>query len=89
MIARIKRFFGLPGSWSWACRQMERGNIVRPGHATGAVKYKLDDEGQRRIVWDFRHGPAFDWKSANIFLSDFESTDWEIWKLSKGGNGRE
>lgn len=74
----IIKTFGLRGSWRWACKQMERGKLVRPNHATGAVKYKLDCENQRRILWTFRRNPQTekDWESANIFLSDFEATDW-------------
>lgn len=74
----IIRFFGLKGSWKWACKQMERGAWVRPAHAAGSVKYKLDYENQRRIVWTFKRDPIEnkDWENANIFLSDFEATDW-------------
>lgn len=74
----IIRFFGLKGSWKWACKQMERGEWVRPAHATGSVKYRIDNETQGRIVWTFKREPIGnkDWGNANIFLSDFDATDW-------------
>ena len=72
--------FGMKGSWKWACRQMDAGNIVRPASATGDVKYKLDHEGQRRILWTFsknvENSPC--WCNANIFLSNFEAIDWRL-----------
>ena len=72
-------FFGLRGSWKWACKQMDKGLIVRRASDTGAAHYKLDSENQRRIVWAFTRKPhACDkWENANIFLSDFEYTQWE------------
>lgn len=74
---------GLKGSWSWACRQMDKGYIVKKNGITGTVKYKLDHENQRRILWTFVRNPVnktgAEWDNANIFLSDFESTDWRVW----------
>ena len=75
------RVLGLRGSWSWACRQMDQGAIVRPAGATGSVKYKLDDLTNRRILWSFDREPPKerrDWDGCNIFLSDFERTDWVV-----------
>jgi len=81
MIKWIIRVFGLRGSWRWACKQMDNGYIVYRTTDTGAAKYKLDSENQRRIQWAFTRSPDdASWKNANIFLSDFECTDWEIWK---------
>ena len=84
MINKFKKFFGLNGSWKWACRMMDKGHIVRRSTDTGAAHYKLDHEGQRRIVWCFSRTPESvlwnDWKNANIFLTDFECTDWEIYE---------
>ena len=75
----LVRLLGLPGSWAWACRQMERGAIVRPRSATGAVRYKLDHEGQRRLMWTFQRDKSqYRWETANFFLRDQESTDWEV-----------
>jgi len=81
MFKWIIKFFGLRGSWAWACRQMEKGKVVRPASATGTVRYKLDNENQGRILWSFPHrkdplGKKEKWENANIFLSDFSSTDW-------------
>ena len=75
----IIRFFGLKGSWKWACRQMDKGHIIKQKSATGSVKYKLDHESQRRIVWSFYPPKDNRWENANIFLSDFEATDWVLW----------
>lgn len=82
MINWIIRFFGLKGSWMWACRQMDAGNIIRPASASGGIKYRLDPEAQRRIQWTFHRFPTEnrDWESAKIFLSDFEDTDWALWQ---------
>jgi len=83
------RFFGLKGSWRWACRQMDKGHMVyrasdycgEPGNAREPVKYRLDGENQRRIQWMFllRLSNDYEWENANIFLSDFECTDWAVW----------
>ena len=80
MKKRLIRFFGLPGSWKWACRQLDKGLIVRRSTDSGEAKYKLDRENQRRIQWSFRRLPDdTQWEDANIFLSDFECTDWVVW----------
>ena len=75
----IVRKLGLKGSWSWACKQMKNGKIVKPSNITGSVKYKLDNECQQRICYTFaRNIEGAKWDNANIFLSDFERTDWII-----------
>lgn len=83
MFGLLKRALGLRGSWKWACRAMDRGYIVRRSTDTGAAHYKLDHEDQRRIVWCFSREPDSllwkEWKNANIFLSDFEYTNWIIY----------
>ena len=82
MIKWFIRFFGLKGSWRWACRQLDKGYIVYRTTDTGAAKYKLDNEGQRRIQWVFAHNSDnAEWKNANIFLADFECTDWAVWNI--------
>lgn len=78
----IIRFFGLKGSWRWACRQMKKGRIVRPKSATGTVRYKLDNEWQGRILWAFPprtdiNGQNAEWEDAKIFMIDLYRTDWE------------
>jgi hypothetical protein len=75
MLNKLKNFFNFPGSWAWACKQMESGKIIKPKDATGDVQYKLDAQNQRRIQWRF--GEEDKWVNAYIFLSDFEDT-WEI-----------
>ena len=77
MLKWLVKFLGLRGSWSWACKEMDRGRIVCRTTDTGAARYRLDGEGQRRIEWSFGGG----WESAYIFLDDFECTDW----VSKNG----
>lgn len=78
----IVKFFGLKGSWKWACKQMLCGKIVYRKTDTGSAKYKLDTENQGRICWHFTSNPISSdiWETAYIFLSDFNCTDWEIWK---------
>jgi hypothetical protein len=71
-LIRLVRFFGLRGSWKWACKQMDAGKIIRPSTATGYVEYRLDLEGQRRLQWRF----GGEWENANFFLRDQEDTDW-------------
>ena len=84
MLKRIKRFLGLRGSWKWACKMMDRGHTVFRTTDTGSAVYKLDSEGQRRIVWTYSVESdgggytRFEWKNANIFLSDFECVDWSV-----------
>lgn len=84
MIKFLKRLMALKGSWEWAVKKMDAGYIVRRSTDTGAAHYKLDHEGQRRIVWCFSRSPenllCKQWQSANIFLSDFECVDWEVTK---------
>lgn len=73
------RFFGLKGSFKWACKMMAKGKTVRPASASGSVTYRLDDESQGRITWAFAHNPVpQNYKSANMFLSDFNATDWVV-----------
>ena len=83
MISWIKRAFGLKGSFMWACRQMEKGKIVKPKNITGAVKYRFDLEDQTRIQWAFTGRPDTcddkEWENAFIFFSDILSTNWEVW----------
>ena len=81
MLKWIVRFFGLKGSWKWACRQMDKGRIVFRISDTGCAKYKLDPERQRRIIWTHQFEPS-DWHNAYIFLGDFEATDWVIYDVS-------
>jgi hypothetical protein len=58
---------------------MQKGKTVKQRSSTGAVQYKLDHEGQERILWTFKRQPENqDWENANIFLSDFRSTDWFV-----------
>ncbi len=79
MKTRFIRFFGLKGSWKWACRQMDKGHVIYCTTDSGSAKYKLDSEDQRRIQWAFtRSLIEAEWKSANIFLSDFECTSWTV-----------
>ena len=76
---KLIAFLGLKGSWRWACRQMKQGKIVRRKTDTGSAHYKLDSEGQLRIVWAFTRNPKTEkqWDSANLFLSDFSCVAWE------------
>jgi hypothetical protein len=76
------RFFGLKGSFAWACRQMKRGCWVSVRAATGTVKYALDHEEQQRILWTFKDKPHkySDFQNANMFLHDFHRIDWYVVK---------
>ena len=81
MIKNIIRFFGLKGSWKWACKQLDKGEIIYVPTTTVSCKYKLDTEAQRRICWHFTHKPKVNdiWENANIFLRDFECIKWDVW----------
>jgi len=84
------RFFGFTGSWKWACKQMDKGLIIRPRNAV-STKYRLDQENQRRIQWAHTHNDdeTTEWSNAFIFLSDFENIRWAIWHPSEGRIERE
>lgn len=61
-----------------ALEKMKYGQIVYKG--TLNPKYRLSQDGQHRVDWTF--APDTDdckWESANIFLSDIEYQNWEIW----------
>ena len=72
----LVRWLGLPGSWTWACKQMDAGSVIRPASATGAVQYRFDADAQRRLEWRF--GDADKWRNANFFLSCQDRTDWVV-----------
>lgn len=77
---KLGKFLGLPGSWRWACRQLNKGKSIRPKFASGAVIYSLSTDRQRRIIWAFSRKKSYqitEWENANIFLSDFED-EWEL-----------
>lgn len=77
----LRRILGLKGSWTWACRQMRKGLIVRRASDTGECKYRFDLEGQRRIEWAFKKYPNAreDWSNAYMFMSTFVNTTYQIW----------
>ena len=73
------KLLSLKGSFKWACKQMSKGLTVRPRSASGAVTYRVDSEQQQRILWAFKRVPsAADYENANMFLADFNKTDWVI-----------
>jgi len=75
----IVRVLGLKGSWSWACRRMKDGYIVKM-KSTVAVHHRLDLEGQGRIQWSFNGN---DWEDAKVFLKDLRATDWNVYNPLK------
>jgi len=84
MLSFIIRVLGLKGSFMWACRQMEKGRIVKPKNIPGAVKYRFDTEGQTRIQYAFTHSlKNAEWENANIFMKDVLSVNWELWNAPK------
>jgi hypothetical protein len=60
---------------------MKAGAIVYRATDTGAAKYRIDSEGQGRILWAFVRDLSglVEWDEAYIFLSDFDCTDWAEW----------
>ena len=74
---KIIRFFGLKGSWKWACKQMEKGLIVKTKSSTGTVAYRISTDDQRRLQWKF--GDESKWENAYYFFRDHEDTDWIIY----------
>lgn len=75
------RVLGLEGSWRWACKQMKKGEIVKPKGIPGSVKYRISKDNQNRIQWAFTNDKECkDWSNAFVHLSDFDSVSWEIWK---------
>jgi hypothetical protein len=83
----LRRFLGLPGSFSWAVRQMDYGRVVRPKSASGAIKYRFSIDGQRRLQWSFErtHCPV-KWENAYFFENDFYITDWVLVRPPKENN---
>ena len=64
---------------------MKKGHIITRKSQTGTVKFRLDREGQGRILWTFVKNPIekyynSTWENANIFVKYFEETDWIIWR---------
>lgn len=78
-MGQLRRFFGLRGSFAWACRQMLLGRVVRPASASGSIKFRFDTEGQHRLQWSFEraHSPA-KWENAFFFYADMLATDWIV-----------
>jgi hypothetical protein len=75
----LRRFLGMRGSFSWACRQMLHGRIVRPASASCTVKYRFNNEVHRRLQCSFeRADNPVKWDSAFFFYSDMLATDWVV-----------
>ena len=80
IVGGLITLLGLKGSWSWAVRQMDKGYIVYRTTDTGACKYRFSLDGYKRIQNSFHRDPIdANWKNANIFLSTFEATSYDIW----------
>lgn len=80
---------GLKGSWSWAKRQMYKGEIVRCKHWSGALKLKIESAENPLLQSCFfrdNKGPANGiklWESSTHHLCYENFTDYEIVKWDK------
>lgn len=80
------RTFGLPGSWSWAKRQMRKGHVVSCRGFSGTVKYRISDieTNNTLLQWDFsKRANKHNWHRANHFLVDEERTDWYVYEQNR------
>lgn len=76
LVNTVIRFFGLKGSWSWAIREMKKGKVVTQKCVTGTLKYRLSEDGQDRLLWDFSEKESYvAWENANFFISKVIATD--------------
>jgi len=81
MKAIILNFLGLRGSWKWACRQMNKGNVVCKSTRSGEIQYKIDDKKEKIIQWAYKRDyDKVYWKRTSISLNDFKRTNWKIWE---------
>lgn len=67
-----------PGTWLWAVEQMKTGKIVQNKTNPGVTKYRMSTDGQGRIEWADTASPFSNWRSARLFISDFECANWEV-----------
>lgn len=80
--------FGLKGSWSWAKKQMMKGDIVRCNHWDGALRLRIDNPentlllssfwGKELASQDRKDSPHKEWETSNHFISYEDFTDYEI-----------
>lgn len=76
---KLIRFFGLKGSWSWAKKQLLKGEIVRCKHWSGALKYRVTDQGMIEMHFGRTENHS-KWERANHFLSYKNFIDYEVFK---------
>jgi len=79
---------GLKGSWSWAKKQMMKGEIVRCKHWSGALRLKIDSPENTLLqssFWgsslksqDLPGSPHKEWETSNHFISYEDFTDYTI-----------
>jgi hypothetical protein len=77
----IIRTFGLPGSWSWALRQMKTGHAMhrRAGYGLSSRKFRLS--GNSNLALLSQGGYPYDngnWLLANATPDDLAATDWRV-----------
>lgn len=87
----IIKNFGLKGSWSWAKKQMIKGEIVRCKHWAGALRLKVDNKQNQMLqssYWgrdilnspNYKKGSNREFDTSNHHLSYEDFTDYEIVK---------
>lgn len=79
----IIRTLGLKGSWSWAKRQMFKGNVVRSKSWVGALKLRVDSYENGLLqccFWSENKKPPHGkmWDTSNHFPKKEDLTDYEI-----------
>ncbi len=82
LVSWVTRKFSLHGSWVWACKQMEGGEIIYRTSSESSAKYRANDDVARQITWCFvrKLSEQSKWRAADIYLSDMECTSWDVWE---------
>lgn len=78
MIAYVKIFLGLKGTWFWACRRMQEGSIIYRLRDSGVVSFTYD-KGRRKINAMIDWGGSESASEWGISMEDIYATDFMLW----------
>ena len=72
------RTLNLKGSWSWAKKQMMKGEMVKCKHWSGSLKYKIDsaDNTLLQSNYNIKNKGEIQWEATFHHLSDEKLTDY-------------
>lgn len=77
MTTFLKIFFGCKGTWYWACRQMQQGQVVYRLRDSGVV-YFTYDKGRRKINAMIDWGGSESETEWGISMEDVFSIDFRL-----------